>query len=104
MNEFKDMLIYLRKRAGMTQQDLAEILGLSKSMISMYERGERHPSYEMLEAIADSFNVDMDFLTGRAKQPLSDRAMTFAAMYDELDESSQNVIDAMIRLQLEGRK
>lgn len=106
MNEFKDMFRYLRKREGFTQVELAEGLGLSKGMISMLENGERRPSYETLEAIADFFNVDMNFLLGHDKRMLSDRAITFAAMYDELDESAQDVIDAMIRLQLEkeGKK
>ena len=33
----------------------------------MYERGEREPGLEMLEAIADYFNVDMDYLLGKAE-------------------------------------
>jgi len=104
MNEFKDMFRYLRKREGLTQVELAEKLGLSKGMISMCENGGRRPSYETLEAIADFFNVDMNFLLGHDKKVLSDRAMTFATMYDELDEPAQNVIDAMVRLQLEKGK
>lgn len=104
MNEFKDMFRYLRKRAGLTQVELAEKLGLSKGMISMCENGERRPSYETLELIADFFNVDMNFLLGHDQRILSDRAMTFASMYDELDEAAQDVIDAMIRLQLEAKK
>ena len=40
-------------------------LGISESTVGMYERDQREPDFEMLEAIADYFNVDMDFLTGR---------------------------------------
>lgn len=102
MNEFKDILVYLRKRSDMTQQDLAKVLGLSKSMISMYERGERHPSYEMLEAIADHFNVNVDFLIGRDQKKLafSERAFVAATMYEELSDDSKDIVDAIIRLQL----
>lgn len=105
MNEFKDMFRYLRKRAGLTQVELAEKLGLSKGMISMCENGERRPSYETLEAIADFFNVDMNFLLGydQSTSKLSQRATTFAAMYDSLDDSAKDVIDAMIRLQMERK-
>ena len=31
----------------------------------MYERGERQPNFELLEAIGDFFNVDIDYLLGR---------------------------------------
>ena len=41
MNDFKDMLVYLRRRTGLTQQDLAEKIGVTKSAISMYEQGAR---------------------------------------------------------------
>ena len=40
----------------------------------MYERGEREPGLEMLEAIADFFNVDMDFLLGKSNIPNKARA------------------------------
>lgn len=63
--KFSDTLKYLRKRAGMSQEELGLKIGVQKSTVSMYERGERKPSYEVLEAIADCFNVDMDYLTGK---------------------------------------
>ena len=56
----------LRTRNDMTQKQLADILGLSESTVGMYERGKREPEFETLEAIADYFNVDMDFLLGRS--------------------------------------
>lgn len=66
MNSFPNMLKYLRQRAGMTQLDLANKLKVSKSTISMYENGNREPDFETLEFIADIFNVDMNFLIGKA--------------------------------------
>lgn len=56
----------LRTRNDMTQKQLADVLGLSESTVGMYERGKREPEFETLEAIADYFNVDMDFLLGRS--------------------------------------
>ena len=47
----------LREKAGMTQTELAEKLGLSKSMISAYEKGIRNPSFKMIPLIAKTFNV-----------------------------------------------
>ena len=66
MSRFADMLSFLRRREGLSQQDLADRLGLSKSAISMYENDARKPSFEVLEAIADYFNIGMGTLTGTA--------------------------------------
>ena len=63
---FGSVLRELRLRNNMTQRVLAEALGLSESAIGMYERGHREPDFETLETIADYFNVDMDYLTGRS--------------------------------------
>lgn len=65
MADFSSMLKYLREREGLSQRDLAEKLGISKSTISMYEMGKRHPKFEDEEAIADFFNVDLNILRGR---------------------------------------
>lgn len=64
MNSFAEMLTYLRKREGMSQQELADKIGMSRSVIGMYESGQRQASIEVLEAIADTFNVNIDFLIG----------------------------------------
>lgn len=64
MNEFKDMLKYLRKREGISQAELALRLGITPSAIGNYESGTRKPSYEIEDAIADYFNVSIDFLRG----------------------------------------
>ena len=67
MPKFSDRLKQLRTEYGFSQQTLADKLGcISKSSINMYERGEREPGLELLEAIADLFNVDMDFLLGKS--------------------------------------
>ncbi len=62
--EFKDRLKELRKRKELSQVALAEKLGLSKSTIGAYETGDIKPSVEALNAIADFFNVDLDYLMG----------------------------------------
>lgn len=67
MAQFFDMLVYLRKRAGLSQQQLADALGMTRSAISMYETGKREPDLETLEIFADFFNVDMNTLTGNEK-------------------------------------
>lgn len=65
MPAFNEMLKYLRNRDNLSQSELANKLGVSKSTISMYEVGKRQPDFETLETIADLFNVDMNFLLGK---------------------------------------
>lgn len=70
MAKFSDRLRLLRNENGLSQLELSKQLGcVSKSSVNMYERGEREPSIETLEAIADYFNVDMDYLLGKTEVP-----------------------------------
>lgn len=64
---FSDVFRALRISRHLTQNDLAKQLGIAKSTISMYEQGQRTPPFEMMEKIADFFNVDMDFLRGKER-------------------------------------
>lgn len=65
MGEFSNVFKLLRQKSGLTQQQMADELGLSRSTIGMYESGEREPGFEILESIADFFNVDMNYLIGK---------------------------------------
>lgn len=62
---FKDKLAELRKARGLTQQELAEYTGLSRTRISNYELGIREPNFETQELLADFFNVRLDYLMDR---------------------------------------
>lgn len=66
MVQFGDRLRTLRTDKGLSQMDFAKQIRISKSSVNMYERGEREPSFETLEVIADYFNVDMDYLLGKS--------------------------------------
>ena len=52
----------LRRRCGMTQQDLAEKLNYTDKAISKWERGESIPDVLVLKSIADLFGVTVDYL------------------------------------------
>lgn len=77
MPRFHERLKLLRAEKDISQQVLADQISLylegskscSKSSINMYERGEREPGLELLEAFADYFNVDTDFLLGKTDIP-----------------------------------
>lgn len=65
MADFATNIRKLRVERGITQEQLASMLNVSRSTIGMYETGSREPDFETCEAIADIFNVDMDYLLGR---------------------------------------
>ena len=62
---FSERLRELRQNKGLSQSQLSDALGISKSAISMYELGKREPDLETLEDIADFFNVDINYLLGK---------------------------------------
>lgn len=68
MGSFQSVLKSLRTAKGLTQDELAKSLKISRSTIGMYEGGSREPDYETLESIADFFNVDTDYLLGRTNK------------------------------------
>lgn len=63
---FRKRLRELRLSRNLTQDKLAQELGIAKSTISMYENGNREPDFETLELIADYFNVTLGSLMSRA--------------------------------------
>ena len=72
MATFAERLKSLRREKSWSQQRLADELEVSKSSVNMYERGEREPGFETMEAIADLFNVDMNYLYGRTDIKIAD--------------------------------
>ena len=59
---FKDNLIELRKLNGMSQDELADRIGVSRQTVSKYETGESLPDIEKCKHIAEVFSVSMDDL------------------------------------------
>lgn len=59
----------LRKKRKISQVKLAIDLNLNQNSISRYETGEREADYKTLIAIADYFQVSIDYLLGRTDNP-----------------------------------
>ena len=59
---FKDNLISLRKMNSLSQEELAEKIGVSRQTLSKYETGESVPDIEKSKALADVFGVSLDDL------------------------------------------
>ncbi len=64
MVDFGKKLKELRKQSGMTQRQLADKLGITKSVVSYYELSERIPSPDVLKDLALIFRVSTDYLLG----------------------------------------
>ena len=59
---FKDNLLELRKLNDMSQEELADLIGVSRQTLSKYETGESLPDIERCKLIADVFGVTIDAL------------------------------------------
>lgn len=55
----------MRKEKGLTQEQLADIMGVSTASVSKWETGASFPEISILCQLADFFNVSVDFLLGR---------------------------------------
>lgn len=109
MNKYGLRLKELREKNGYTQESLAKRLNTSRSRIGMYEQGKRQPDFEMQEAIADLFNVSIDYLFGRddtiekqiAALPLNpsemDEAIDFYDKYKRLSLADQVAIQTLLK-------
>lgn len=69
MFDFGTHLKAIRKAKGLTQKQLAQEIGASESGVQNYELGVRKPTYDMLIALADYFDVSLDYLVGRSDDP-----------------------------------
>ncbi len=66
--QFGEILIKRRKEIGMTQDDLAEKLGVSRQSVSKWENGECMPDSEKLIKLSDVLGISLDELTGRRER------------------------------------
>ena len=64
---FADNLIELRKLNKLSQEDIAEKIGVSRQTLSKYETGESLPDIERCKQLADIFGVTMDDLISYEK-------------------------------------
>ena len=69
---FGTILKELRTQAGLTQSQLAQRLGITKSVVSFYELQERSPSPDVLVKLAGIFHVSTDYLLGLDKKETVD--------------------------------
>ena len=66
---FSKRISSLRTQKNLTQQQLAAAVGLKNTAISMIESAQRAASIEVVYALADYFDVSIDYLVGRSEDP-----------------------------------
>ena len=86
---FGERLKALRKGNNLTQQQLADRLGVAKSVVSYYESGDRFPSYDVLIGIARTFHVTTDFLLGVERK----RVVDVSGLSDSEIAAVMNIVD-----------
>ena len=68
--DFRERLFDLRRQAGLSQEELANLLGVTRQAVQKWEAGTSRPDMDNLVSLADYFKVSLDFLvTGKAAAP-----------------------------------
>ncbi len=80
----------LRVERGLTQAQLAKMLGVSPSAIGMYEQGRREPDNKTISRLALLFNVTTDFMLGVDHSPQMKQTKDFSDFLDDVRELMLN--------------
>ncbi len=96
-NLFGERLIFLRKRRALTQQELADILFVSKYTISSYEHGKTTPDDCSKIMLAKFFDVSLDYLFGLIDTAVSyERSDTCIHLPDNFSDSQRNQVQEYV--------
>jgi len=79
---YGDRIAECRNKKHLTQQQLADELGVSKNTIFSWEKSLRKPDIDSLSILADYFNVSTDYILGKEDKDLSDDDIKFAVFGD----------------------
>ena len=89
--EFGQRMQEARKLAGMTQEELADVLGIDKNHVSRLERGAKACSIDILVEISEALRVSTDYLlTGRSID-LDDTRNQVLSVISQLTKLAQNL-------------
>ncbi|WP_092246859.1 helix-turn-helix domain-containing protein [Lacrimispora sphenoides] len=89
MYDFGELLKQLRKEKGYSQEQLAQKINKSKSLISKYENNQKLPTLETLIDLSVLFDVSLDFLAGKEKGK--------TIMVNNLTTSQINIINTLMK-------
>lgn len=90
----------LRLKKGITQAELADLLGVSPSTIGMYEQGRREPDSSTVKWLAEYFGVSADILLG-VQTDQKDKAIDETmALYEKLSPEEKEKAKAFIQFMI----
>lgn len=92
---FQVRLKALRKEKLKTQQDVAAALGVGRSTIAEYERGNIEPSAKMIDALASYFDVSADYLMGNTNFHTHDEKIEAPKDVKDIAKQVKLMIDAL---------
>ena len=81
---FNERLKEIRKLSGITQKEVAAAINYAERAYRALEAGRCKPSFDTLIALADCFNVSIDYLVGRTKS--NENRITIKDYYELIDE------------------
>ena len=84
--KFEEKLMALRKKAGLSQEELAEQLGVSRQAVSRWELGATQPDAPNLLKLSDLFSVSIDWLLREGDTAEAEAAQTKAALQTEKEQ------------------
>ena len=88
--EFNEKLQLLRRTRGISQEKLAEEIGVSRQVISKWEEGNEIPDMYDLMALSDWFNVSLDELLRDRINPRTLQLLSF--LEEEVEENDNDLI------------
>lgn len=97
-------IMLLRKKKGLSQNDLGKIIGTSGDVIGRYERSNLTPSIDVVTKIADALEVSIDYLTGKSKIILDKDMLDRMENISNLSEENKNYIISLIDMALRDFK
>ena len=89
---FADNLQAVRKKNGLTQEALAEMLNVSRQAVSKWEQGEGYPEVEKLLVLSDKLDISLDELMGRELRGAAPADSTYSS--DQVSDISSYTADA----------
>lgn len=98
-----DKIAALRDKRGLTQEDLAAKIGISRASLSHYEKGRREPDYTILTKLADYFQVSIDYLLGRTDDPSKISDIAVRDLAENLELSDEQILEKFV-FTVDGRK
>lgn len=94
---FGKRLKELRKANGYTIEQFADMVGISKSTLGYYENDKRMPDIEILARIADTLNVNADYLIGRTNTTAQKGKMKTVCEFTGLSDSAAEFLAQLVK-------